>query len=132
MNRRKFMASALTGVAAATLAPQMLFAKTSAPEGNMSGGFSKINFQKLLNTQFTIVRGVFDQPSTKLVKVTDGPASPNTEQFLATFRGPKTEALPEGLYQMKHPTMGRFQLALKPTTQDQDGAYYQAAFSLLT
>ena len=132
MNRRKFITSALTGVAAAAVAPHMLFAGSPVPQLTMAGGFSKTNFQKLLNTQFTIVRGVFDQPSAKLVNVTDGPASPNLKQFITTFRGQKTEALPEGLYQVKHPTMGRFQLALKPTSQDTEGTYYEAAFSLLT
>jgi len=131
MNRRRFLTATLAGVGTAVVAPHLLFAGSPAPQLAMPGGFSKANFQKLLNTDFTIIRGVFDHTPVNLVAVTDVPASSKAEQFITTFRGPDTEGLPEGLYQFKHPKMGRFQLALKPMNQQSDGRYYEAAFSLL-
>ena len=51
------------------------------------------------------------------------------EPFSLLFRGPLDVVLPQRIYPLEHPDMGRFELFLVPIGPDAEGMRYEAVFS---
>lgn len=66
-----------------------------------------------------------------LAGITDGPISPETEQFVVVFTGPRGLVLDEGLYTVRHVTAGSARLFLQPAPADEHFSYCQASFNLM-
>ena len=74
--------------------------------------------QKLIPLPDDLARVVASAPS----KIRDGGA------FSLYFSGPRGDPLPQGIYAISHPTLGKVDIFLSPITKDgQNG--YSAAFS---
>jgi hypothetical protein len=69
--------------------------------------------------------------SIQLIQIDDAHPSAVTEQFSLVFRGPLDQALPEGLYTVRHRTAGSTTLFLQPGGHDDSYSYCEAPFNLL-
>jgi len=67
----------------------------------------------------------------ELVEFREGAPHPHYEQFSLFFRGPGDVLLPQRTYEFEHAKLGTFVLFLVPIKQDENGVYYEAAFSRL-
>ena len=67
--------------------------------------------------------------TAELIEVADKNASPRMEQFSLVFRGPMTPALPQGIHELEHATLGKLQLFLVPLGPDDSGMRYEAVFN---
>lgn len=128
ITKRRFLTVSIWGLAAGCAFPAAVLA---GPRLRMSDGFTAANFRALLNTPFSVARGLLDLTEVLLVGVSDGPSWPGTEQFRIALKGAASQPLPEGLYEVAHPQMGRFQLHIEPTGAHAGAAFYSAAFSLV-
>ena len=71
-----------------------------------------------------------DGGDMELVEVTDKtPAGFAGTQFSLLFRGPLDVLLPQRIYPLDHPEMGRLDLFLVPVAQKKDGYRYEAFFN---
>ncbi|HEY7874089.1 MAG TPA: hypothetical protein VIG64_03095 [Actinomycetota bacterium] len=50
-------------------------------------------------------------------------------QFSLYFRGPRSPLLPQRIYGLEHPELGRLELFLVPVGQDRESTTYEAAFA---
>ncbi len=88
------------------------------------------SFAPYLNTQFR-ARGANKQAATlTLVAVNDlraGKTKQNEDAFSLLFTGPRTNALTQDIYQLKHAALGEFSLLLvRVQMRDEGRAYYEA------
>jgi hypothetical protein len=67
----------------------------------------------------------------ELIEATEIAADPRPEQFSIVFRGPTEPPARQGMYKFEHDQMGDFDLFIVPIGQDDEGRYYEAAFSRL-
>ena len=51
------------------------------------------------------------------------------EPFSLLLRGPKSPALPQATYALRHPRLGAIELFLVPVAQDAQGIRYEALFN---
>jgi len=58
-----------------------------------------------------------------------GPDGLERMQFSLVFRGPATQALPQGTYQVTHAELGELDLFLVPLGPDAEEMRYEAAFA---
>ena len=70
----------------------------------------------------------------ELIEVEDlgverGATSPRGRPFSLIFRGPAGTYLPQRIYSIEHPTLGRLDLFLVPIGPGQGGMCYQVVFS---
>jgi hypothetical protein len=66
-----------------------------------------------------------------LTEITDGPITPETEQFTVVFRGPRGLVVKDGLYDVRHVTAGSARLFLQPSPADEHFSYCEASFNLM-
>ena len=52
--------------------------------------------------------------------------------FALYFVGPKEPFIPQGTYEMSHPTLGNGELFLVPVAETSDGFKYEAAFNRIS
>lgn len=128
MNRRQFLSTGTTCAALGIATPGAI-ASLLKESGNVK--FSKQWFQQALNTQFQVDDKGWQGVSMKLVAVLDGPQSRGLEQFSTVFHARHDNQLTPGLYHVKHPSDGWFQVYLEHGQTNDDGMHYQATFNLL-
>lgn len=49
--------------------------------------------------------------------------------FALTFRGPQAEPLPQAIYPLVHPGLGRLDIFIVPVARQNDGMRYEAVFT---
>ena len=59
------------------------------------------------------------------------PGDKTLEAFSVVFRGPKKDALPQGIYPIQHESLGTFELFLQPIPTKGDAQDYDAVFTRL-
>ena len=87
-------------------------------------------FEPHLHTTFRLPREEAEPLTLELVEVTDKtPEGFPGSQFSLLFRGPLDTLLPQRIYPLHHPEMGRLDLFLVPVGQKKDGYRYEAFFN---
>jgi hypothetical protein len=87
-------------------------------------------FRQYLNDSFSIHSAAGHRARLILVKVDDGPATKNLEQFSLIFHGPAGEKVPDGMHTLQHPVLGSFDLFIASIGIPNDRrVVYQACFS---
>ncbi len=92
---------------------------------------SREQFAACLNSSFSLDWAGGPGLDLQLTQVSDLRATPKQEIFSILLRGPADRLLPQGIYNLAHQRMGRFDLFLVPVARDGDGAYYEAVFNRL-
>jgi hypothetical protein len=102
------------------------------------------DFTPHLHATFQLSLGPSDQPhdpaahgatlALELVEVEELGAeqavgSPRGRSFSLIFRDPSGTYLPQRIYSIEHPTLGRLDIFLVPIGPDQGGMRYQAVFN---
>ena len=62
-------------------------------------------------------------------RVGDEPPTGRRGQFSLIFRAPPGPALPQRIYPLDHPDLGRTEIFLVPISSDANGVRYQAVFT---
>lgn len=88
-------------------------------------------FETLKDKTFQVFTEGGEQLHLQLEQVDEHGQSKQLEQFSLIFRGPQSQSLPQGTYQIQHRQLGRFSLFLVPTGEPTTNMYYQAAFTRL-
>lgn len=91
---------------------------------------TRIAFVPHLDTTFRM--NVVGEDSIDLVLIEANDKTPERfegEQFSLIFKGPLDPFLPQQIYPLDHPAMGRLDLFLVPVDQQKDGFYYEAFFN---
>ncbi len=88
-------------------------------------------FAKLLGTSFVLNAGDDRTLDMKLTEVTPVRDRPHQVSFSMLFKLPADELVEQGLYDLKHEGVGKFQLLLVPIAQDPDGIVLEAVINLL-
>jgi hypothetical protein len=94
-------------------------------------------FGAQLRTTFSIHLSLTPVVEVELVEVAErdsgGARHPHSaaiqERFSLVFRGPDSQVLQQGIYQLQHDRLGAFELFLVPVGQDNHGVYYEAVFN---
>ena len=87
-------------------------------------------FELHLNTTFRMNVEGDEAIDLELVEANDKtPERFEGEQFSLIFKGPPEPYLPQQIYPLDHPAMGRLDLFLVPVDQKKDGFYYEAFFN---
>jgi hypothetical protein len=136
VSRRTFLVAGQTLLAAAALPMKFLGAAGATELGRSSAAgmatWTKATFQPLVNSSFAVnsgpvanawltllsVRDMNASTMTKTSPITLGRTSPqaaatSTDTFALRFYG-TGEALPQGTYDLEHPTLGKFSLFIVP------------------
>lgn len=99
------------------------------------------NFTGLVDTLFTVELNDAGMVEIALVEVRnhsrpatdttlpDGSPAVKRTPFSLTFIGPKTPLLPQRLYPVTHPEIGRHDLFLKPFFENTRAIYYEIVFN---
>jgi hypothetical protein len=148
MTRGEFLRSLAVGAGGAVSALTALGAQgagsstdADAPANSLSPSernrqlterLSKDVFARNLNATFQIL----DKTSpvvveTRLVDVHEGHSSETHEQFSLLFRGPAEPQLAQCTYEIRHNTIGTFELFLVPIAADANHTSYEAVFNRL-
>jgi|SRR5580700_10970352 hypothetical protein len=90
---------------------------------------TKSMFAENVNSTFNLRQEVGEPLVLELVEIREGAPHPQYEQFSLFFRGPRAVLLPQRTYEFEHAKLGTFLLFLVPVKQDENGVYYEAAFS---
>ena len=149
ISRRKFLhAGSLfvvcAGVPLKIFAGESLKAATpkakSTPVGSATNSLAVLNseiFSRHLNTNFSL-RDDHEESVVRLIEVHhwhrgpgNRPANDGRECFSLVFRGPTNKALRQNTYQVKHDSLGKFDLLVVPTRKGKRGLYYEALFNRL-
>ena len=88
-------------------------------------------FMEHLNRTFQVEIPGSEPISLELYEVMEMHASPETEGFVALFRGPGDVLLRQGRYALEEPQFGRVELFLTAIGPDDQGMCYQAPFNRL-
>ena len=56
-------------------------------------------------------------------------AASRRSPFSLLFRGPRSPVLPQHIYALDHPELGRLEIFLVPVREDRDGVEYEAIFN---
>jgi Domain of unknown function (DUF6916) len=86
-------------------------------------------FTECLNTSFQIEVPGAEPMTVELFEVEELNYSSRLEQFSVLFRGPKNPYLPQAIYSLEHPKLGKFPLFIVPIGPDEQGMCYQAVFN---
>jgi hypothetical protein len=98
---------------------------------DMFESLTRTTFEPHQNTTFRLELEGADPLDLELVEVTDKtPERFPGEQFSTIFRGPSEVYLPQSIYPLEHPQMGRLNLFLVPVDHKKDGYYYEAFFNI--
>jgi hypothetical protein len=97
------------------------------------------NPEQLNHAHFTAsLSGVFEivLPDEKvveveLIEVSELRENQRQERFSLLFRGPRETLLPQQLYNLRHESLGEFELFLVPVAEAPDGFVYEAVFNRL-
>lgn len=92
---------------------------------------TKASFAENLQTTFSLVVDDRRTIEATLIELQEGQSSPRQEQFSIFFRAPGATPLGQGIYRLRHPALGIFDLFLVPVGRDDDAMYYQAVFNYL-
>ena len=133
MNRRDFLSTSLAAAGALSICPP--FSGTTAAqaaEGPFAAAvapqvFSADRFRQLVGSRFTLERTGASE-SVTLAEVFDGPRCPGFEQFTTVFTAKGASPVAPGLYKVRHPELGLFELRLDRSERE---AQCNAAFNLL-
>ncbi len=88
------------------------------------------SFVRHLDSSFSLVAEDVESVEFVLVEAADKtPAGVEGEQFSLIFRGPREPALPQRIYALEHPEMGRIELFLVPVGEEESGRLYEAYFN---
>jgi len=97
----------------------------------MSIYLTKTMFEENLNTRFWLLSESLEPYAMDLIELTNGYSSPRQEQFSLHFRGDRNKVFPQGIYPMKHDSIGDLDLFLVPIGRDESGTFYEAVFNRL-
>jgi hypothetical protein len=87
-------------------------------------------FAEHLHTRFEIQLNGREAAPVELVDVAERHDSPKLEQFSVVFFSGDGRPLPQAIYQLEHPALGRIELFLVPIgPRDGKGMEYQAVFN---
>lgn len=92
---------------------------------------SQPDFVRALHTSFDCQLEPGPPLALQLVEVRSGRSSPRQEQFALLFLGSPAWPLAQGLYPLRHASLGEFDLFLVPVDRDAQGFYYEAVFNRL-
>jgi len=89
------------------------------------------SFRRHLHERFLLQvdgMGAFDM---ELVEAAESQPTPEAGRcrFSVVFRAEVASVLPQRVYGVEHPEMGRLELFLVPVAQDADGVRYEAVFA---
>ena len=90
---------------------------------------TKLEFSQNLNTTFLLDLGGGKAVPLKLIECRVVPSDPGYEQFSLLFHGPQDFVLPREVYQLRHDSIGDFDLSLVAMGSDRNGLYYEAVFN---
>jgi hypothetical protein len=96
MNKRSFM----LGTAAALAAPVSMAAANCRPA--LAPGAGRLDWQAYLGESFELDDGQGCRASVRLARISAAPSRRGCEQFSLMFETPQSEAVPAGLYQLRH------------------------------
>lgn len=82
-----------------------------------------------INTKFQLTE--LEAVELELAEVTEKNFAPSQEMFSLIFRGSKDAPLEQGIYKMRHETLGEGELFLVPVAFNADGYLYEAGFNRL-
>ena len=127
LDRRAFLSSSLLTVAvlgrgAAEAAPLAASMAPAAPLPVFTGS----GLRELVGSRFHLSSPEW-RGDLQLTEVVNGPESPSLEQFTAVFYADR-QAPQAGLYDVAHPSAGRFQLRIDGRADSRDR---RAAFALI-
>ncbi len=88
-------------------------------------------FEQALQSCFEIEISGRGSLSLELVEVSRYPSSPAVATFSAIFRGPLEQPFGQGMYPVRHASLGEANLFLVPIARAADGMRYEAVFSRL-
>ena len=97
----------------------------------MLDAVTKAMFAENLGTTFELQVTPAQAVALTLVEVRAGRTTPRQEQFALLFCGPLTTPFWQGLWPIRHETLGQFDLFLVPVGRDEEGCYYEAVFNRL-
>jgi hypothetical protein len=92
----------------------------------------KADFAAQVGSTFAITVDGGAMVAAELLDVTDGPSSPNTEQFALHFRLPAELPPLQRMYDITHDVLGPVPLFLVPIGRDAAGLYLEAVFNRRT
>ena len=92
---------------------------------------TKANFAENLETRFQLQLTSTQTIELKLIELREGRSTPRQEQFALLFQGPLINPLGQGLWPIRHETLGQFDLFLVSSGRDEEGLYYEAVFNRL-
>lgn len=82
-----------------------------------------------INTKFQLTE--LENTELELIEAAEKNISPAQEMFSLIFRGSKDAFLPQGIYRLRHATLGEGELFLVPVALAADGYQYEAGFNRL-
>ncbi|MBI3651452.1 MAG: hypothetical protein HY231_10575 [Acidobacteria bacterium] len=91
--------------------------------------FQFSDFAAQLNTKFQMHLNEATVLEIELVEVAKHGASTSPYQFSLRFAAPLNAPLAQGIFKMRHDSMGEQQLFLVPVARDNDHLYYEAVFN---
>jgi len=92
---------------------------------------TKTSFAEQLNSKFQLFVEADTAVEVELVEVEQRRSTPKQDQFSVVFRAPASVPPRQGVYKMKHDSMGEFEIFLVPYLREQDAIYFEAFFNRL-
>lgn len=89
------------------------------------------DFQENLNSNFTLFLDNNETMEIELFETTQSRVTERQEMFSIFFRGSSEKQLLQGLYQIEHTQLGKFDLFLVPVEQNENDMIYEAVFNLV-
>lgn len=92
------------------------------------------DFAAQLGTEFRLAASGVPEIGLQLAEARDitsnrEAAGPKRAPFALLFRGPRSPILPQRIYPLVHPEMGRLEIFLVPIGEDASGVLYEAIFN---
>jgi uncharacterized protein DUF6916 len=97
----------------------------------MEASLTHEEFIKHVNSKFQVENEENIPVELELIDISELKLHPRQTEFSLEFRGPLNMFLSQGVHNIKHDQMGRFELFIVPIKQDALGFYYQAVFNNL-
>lgn len=89
------------------------------------------DFADQLNSDFTVTFEDGTSAGLRLLSADSLISTPTQVSFSLLFRAPLDAPPFQGLFQVKHQSLGSMDLFLVPVKQDEDGLYFEAVFNNL-
>ena|SRR5688500_10190932 len=92
---------------------------------------TRTSFSEQLNSKFQLFIEAETAVEVELVEVEQRRSTPRQDQFSIVFRVPASVPARQGVYKVKHDSLGEFEILLVPYKREMDAIYFEAFFNLL-